>query len=243
MRLRHLPPSLEGRLLVQLSDLHASARVRTSHLVNSLHRVAALRPAFVVYTGDYITLDSGTDAALQEVLPALALGTHGTAAVLGNHDYGRGFREEAWARKICQAFASRGIAVLRNESLLCHGLRLIGVDDLWSGRLDIKRALRDCRGDESQLALCHNPDALDLPQWDSYEGLVLSGHTHGGQCKAPFLPAPLLPVSNRRYAQGLVDCGDGRQVYINSGLGYLHQIRFGVRPEITLFTLTRDQRA
>ena len=42
---------------------------------------------------------------------------------------------------------------------------------------------------------------MDEPAWwGDYQGWVLAGHTHGGQCKAPFLPPPLLPVKNARYA-------------------------------------------
>lgn len=85
--------------------------------------------------------------------------------------------------------------------------------------------------------LCHNPDTLDVRPWAGYRGWILSGHTHGGQCKPPFLPPPLLPVQNRRYTAGEVLLDDGRRLYINRGLGHLLQVRFNVRPEITSFTL------
>jgi hypothetical protein len=90
---------------------------------------------------------------------------------------------------------------------------------------------------EAALVLCHNPDAADEPVWAGYRGWILAGHTHGGQCKPPFLPPPLLPVKNRRYTCGAFDLGDGRNLYISRGLGYLRRVRFGVRPEITLFRL------
>jgi predicted MPP superfamily phosphohydrolase len=66
---------------------------------------------------------------------------------------------------------------------------------------------------------------------------VLSGHTHGGQCKPPFLPPPLLPVQNRRYTCGEFEIGNERRLYISRGLGHLLQVRINVRPEITLFDL------
>lgn len=93
--------------------------------------------------------------------------------------------------------------------------------------------------DAAQIALCHNPDVADLPVWNGYQGWILAGHTHGGQCKAPFLPPPLLPVKNKRYAAGAVDLSDGRTLYINRALGHLIQVRFNVRPEITLFELVQ----
>jgi len=89
----------------------------------------------------------------------------------------------------------------------------------------------------ANVVLCHNPDVCDLNVWNGYKGWILSRHTHGGQCKPPFLKPPLLPVRNKNYAAGEVDLQDGRRLYINRALGHLWQVRFNVRPEITIFTL------
>jgi predicted MPP superfamily phosphohydrolase len=87
------------------------------------------------------------------------------------------------------------------------------------------------------LTLCHNPDVVDLPQWKQAQGWVLSGHTHGGQFKPPFLPPPILPVQNQQYTAGEFDLGGGRWMYINAGVGYIRRVRFNMRPEITQFRL------
>ena len=87
---------------------------------------------------------------------------------------------------------------------------------------------------------CHNPDVCDLDIWNGFDSWILSGHTHGGQCKAPFLPPPLLPVKNKKYASGEIDLEDGRTLYINRAIGHLWQVRFNVRPEITIFELAKD---
>jgi predicted MPP superfamily phosphohydrolase len=87
--------------------------------------------------------------------------------------------------------------------------------------------------------LCHNPDAADLPVWGNHRGWILCGHTHGGQCKPPFLPPPLLPVKNRKYTAGVIDLSWHRHMYINRGLGHLLRVRFNVRPEVTVFRLAR----
>jgi hypothetical protein len=90
------------------------------------------------------------------------------------------------------------------------------------------------------LVLSHNPDTADEPVWGSYSGWILAGHTHGGQCKPPFLPPPLLPVRNRRYRCGEYSLEGGRRMYISRGVGHLLQVRFNVRPEVTVFHLTRS---
>lgn len=119
------------------------------------------------------------------------------------------------------------------------GLQIAGVDDLWSPNFAPEQVVPTLDAARAALVLCHNPDAMDRPDWAGYRGWILAGHTHGGQCKPPFLPPPLTPVVNKRYTAGEFDLFDGRRLYINRGLGYLHRIRFNVRPEITVFTLTR----
>jgi predicted MPP superfamily phosphohydrolase len=76
--------------------------------------------------------------------------------------------------------------------------------------------------------------------WDGYEGWILSGHTHGGQCKPPFLPPPLLPVRNRAYTSGEFALAGNRRMYISRGVGHLIRVRFGARPEVVLFELCRE---
>ena len=60
---------------------------------------------------------------------------------------------------------------------------------------------------------------------------------HGGQCKPPFLPPPLLPVDNRRYTSGAFELSRDRMLYISRGIGHLLQVRINARPEVTLFEL------
>ncbi|MBI3886292.1 MAG: phosphoesterase, partial [Opitutae bacterium] len=127
--------------------------------------------------------------------------------------------------------------VLRNQSTTVAGLTFVGLDDLWSGRFSLSTAFATAKPDQPSIALCHNPDGCDLPGWEKHRGWILAGHTHGGQCKPPFLPPPLLPVKNRRYTAGEFLLSDGRRLYISRGVGHLLRVRFNVRPEVTVFTL------
>ena len=233
----NLPESLKGKTLVQISDLHASSRVSTSYLVESLQRVAALKPDIVVYTGDFISLDDGTDESMAAVFPHIPKGKLGTAAILGNHDYGVNWAEESWALKIIAALDAVGVPVLRNEVSDIAGLQILGLDDSWAEKIDLEKGLAGLDFDKAALALSHNPDTVDQGDWSAYQGWILAGHTHGGQCKPPFLPPPVLPVVNKRYTAGHFPLSGGRDLYINRALGYLHQVRFNVRPEVTVFTL------
>lgn len=235
-----LPQGLSGARLVQLSDLHVGPQVDDAYIVEAFGRVAALRPDLVVVTGDFLTHDQARGTAqydqLRDVLTHFPRGRLATLGVPGNHDYGRGWSEPVVADRVIREAERAGVRVLRNEVADVQGLNVVGIEDLWAGRADPVTALRQ-RTSDAALVLCHNPDTLDDVPWGDYRGWVLAGHTHGGQCKPPFLPPPLLPVRNKLYVAGEVPLADGRRLYINRGLGHLTQVRFNVRPEITVFTL------
>lgn len=235
--IRNLPAGLRGKTLVQISDLHVSGRVSDSYLIESFRRVNELKPDIIVYTGDFISVDGETEGSMAKVFPHLPKGRIGTAAILGNHDYGVNWAEEEWSEKIIGALDERGIPVLRNEKLDVGGLQILGFDDLWAEKIDLVKGFASLEPERASLVLSHNPDSVDEGDWSSYQGWILAGHTHGGQCKPPFLPPPILPVINKLYTAGHFPLSGGRDLYINRALGYLHQVRFNVRPEVTVFTL------
>lgn len=235
-----LPPCLDGRRLVQISDLHIGHRVDEEYIRGALEQVAELKPDLIAVTGDVV--DYRSERAMVEarrVLQAFPHGRLGSVAILGNHDYGIGWNDPAKARAVETCLRDAGVDVLRNRVTEIEGLQIAGLDDLWAHRFDPASVVRRIDPQEASLALSHNPDTLDQPGWGEWRGWVLSGHTHGGQCKPPFLPPPLLPVRNRRYTRGAFEAAGRRRVYINAGLGYLRQVRFNVRPEVTVFTLRR----
>jgi predicted MPP superfamily phosphohydrolase len=251
MALEGLPPELVGATLLQVSDLHVGPRVDSQYLIDSLRGAAGLAPDFVLVTGDFVSYRSAREyRELARVLRALPQGKRGTVAALGNHDYGYEWRQLDVAGQVAAVVRDAGATMLRNASRTIGGIQFAGLGDLWSpdfadgptlGFPDwgARQTLAALDRRLPTVVLCHNPDALDEPIWDGIRGWVLAGHTHGGQCKPPFLPPPILPVRNKRYTSGAFDVGPGRTLYINRGLGHLLRVRFLVRPELTLFTLER----
>jgi predicted MPP superfamily phosphohydrolase len=236
----NLPTRWEGRTLVQLSDIHVGYRVSDEYLIRTFARVDNLKPDVVVFTGDFVSMNpDGTPPLdqLKRVFEHVPRGEHATLGTLGNHDYGRDWSQAKMAERVVDVLKTSGVQVLRNEQTDVDGLSLVGLDELWAGRCDGRGVLRSVPDDTPRLVLCHNPDAADEDFWGGYQGWILAGHTHGGQCKPPFLPPPMLPVKNRRYTSGEFDLFDGRRMYINRGLGHLMRVRFNVRPEISVFRL------
>lgn len=231
----NLPADWNGKRLVHVSDLHAG-KVTTSYLQKAIRIVNELDADLHAFTGDFIDHTGGIEE-LEKVLTDYRPAKLGSFACLGNHDYGNGWWQVEVADQVAKVVGQRGIEVLRNSHSERNGLHLLGIDDMWSPRFQPSESLQAWDAAYASLCLCHNPDVCDLPVWDNFQGAILSGHTHGGQCKPPFLPPPLLPVRNRRYTSGHFSLDATRSLYISRGVGHSMRVRFNCRPEIAILTL------
>ncbi|MCB0853027.1 MAG: metallophosphoesterase, partial [Bacteroidetes bacterium] len=211
------------------------------YIIDSFIQAQKLKPDIVVYTGDYVSYENEKQfEQLDEVLTHIVRGELGTFAVLGNHDYGHKWSEEHVAIQITDQLNRAGVNVLQNAKADIQGLNILGFDDFWGTNFYPHKVMDQYDASQANLVLCHNPDVCDADVWNQYQGWILSGHTHGGQCKPPFLDPPVIPVKNKNYTAGEIDLNDGRKLYINRALGHLWQVRFNVRPEITIFELTTE---
>lgn len=223
---------------MQISDIHTGNRFDYNYIIDSFKKAQKFQPDFVVYTGDYISYENEEQFnQLDKVLKYVVKGKIATVGILGNHDYGKNWSQQVVADQVSSQLTNSGITLLKNAQSNFEGLNIIGFDDYWALNFAPEKAMNSYDKTKANVLLCHNPDVCDLDVWNGYQGWILSGHTHGGQCKPPFLTAPMLPVKNKRYSQGQIDLGDGRTLYINRAVGHLWQVRFNVRPEITIFEL------
>jgi uncharacterized protein len=241
MLVKNLPDDLVGKTLMQISDIHVGKRFDHRFIIDSFQKAKALNPDFVVYTGDYVSTHQGKVQykELDEVFGHLVKGRIATLGILGNHDYGINWSEADVADNIASRLNQQGVRILRNEIAAIDGLHFIGFDDYWGLNFNPQKAMQHVDVSKANIVLCHNPDVCDEDVWGQYNSWILSGHTHGGQVKPPFLPPFILPVKNKRYSAGLFSLSNDRTLYINRALGHLWQVRFNVRPEITLFELQK----
>lgn len=236
-----LPTWLDGKTLVQISDLHIGPIVDEAYITGAMRKVSSLGADIITITGDFMTCH-GTEQinSVTRVLGQLQPGRLATIGILGNHDYAWRWNNVAAANLLTRSLEASGMTVLRNGIADVQGLQVAGVDEFWGPSFDPAATIASLDPRRASLVLCHNPDGVDAPSvWSGYKGWILAGHTHGGQCCAPLLGPPIIPVNNRRYTSGEFDLYDGRRLYINRGLGYLHRVRFNARPEITFFTMRR----
>jgi len=242
--LRRWPEQLEGFTIALLSDFHYDPYCSVHPLKAAIGLVNGLRPDLIALTGDFVSapwFSSNSQAALvaepcAELLRQMSP-PHGLWAVLGNHDF---FTNPAF---VAGALRAAGIQVLINQStaIEANGTRfwLGGVNDLLGGRADLTATLQPIPGGEATILMAHEPDYADFVARHPVD-LQLSGHTHGGQVRLPFVGALHLPDLGKKYVSGLYKVG-GLTLYTNPGLGTIQvPIRLNCPPEITLLTMRRS---
>lgn len=234
-----------------IADVHACEPwMPVSRITEIVDTTNALEPDITVLLGDYIAGLAGfrtSRVSMREWGPVLGRlkAPLGVYSILGNHDWWGG------ASPVRTTLINNGIPVLENDARLIEpkdgpkfwlaglgdqlaypmgGRRFQGVDDL-------PKTLAQITDDKAPaILLAHEPDIF--PRVPARFDLTLSGHTHGGQVRLPFIGRPIVPSRfGQRYAYGHVIEND-RHLIVSGGLGLSNlPVRFGVPPEIVLIEL------
>jgi uncharacterized protein len=242
IRLRNLPGAFRGFRIAHLADFHYGEYSEPTYIRSVVRSVNALRPDMIALTGDFISFGPmarriSVDFAYHCANLLARLECPQTFAVLGNHDALVGRRE------VTDALASKGIPVLHNESTPIEKdngrIWLAGVADTIVGTdADLSAAIPRGRvaASEPLILMAHEPDYADQVVGSGVD-LMLSGHTHGGQVRIPFMPPVNLPPMGRKYVEGHFSLSD-LQLYVTRGIGTVGvPFRFRCPPEITIITL------
>lgn len=243
-----LPEAFDGYRIVHFSDAHVgtfSGSLREL-LQRDIDSINAQQADLIVFTGDLQNLQPSEVYPMQELLSSLKA-KDGVCSVLGNHDYATYIDSDpiiktANEREIISREQQFGWNLLLNshQPVVRDDSRIIiaGEENDGEGPFpakgDLKKTLEGTDSADFIIMLQHDPSAWRrsiLPH--SHAQLTLSGHTHGGQ----------LSLFGLRGTQlvGKEDFGlykeDGRYLYVTCGIGSVLPFRFGVTPEIVVFTL------
>lgn len=235
-----LPVGLQGLRIGLMTDLHAGLTMEPYDIRTATRLLEIEKPDIVFHLGDFVERDSSLAPLCAKVIASLSP-VHGSYAVLGNHDYWEGHRG---SRKVRKALEAAGIDTLVNESrsLTINGetLYLAGLADYFHDTPLPDKAFAGVPSNGTTLALVHEPDYADILAQEVGADIALqvSGHSHGGQVKLPFIGAMVLPPMGRRYPEGLMHVqGTERLVYTSRGVGHVLPIRLGCPPEVSVLTL------
>lgn len=238
-----LPKELDGLRVGVLSDFHAGAFTTKEDIDCAVRMVNEEDPHLVALLGDFVdgayshrpkNVEKGSFVfdALGSLKAPL-----GTYAVLGNHDH--------WtdANLVRKKLSMLPVVTLNNQGVtLDNGLAVVGVDDFWEGPSDALRALRNIKPESVVLMLSHNPDVNIQLRGDRLVRLVISGHTHGGQIRVPFVNwAPWVPCSMKyKGSSGLIKETERRWTFITKGIGtFFVPIRLACPPDVAILRLRR----
>ncbi|MBD2364379.1 metallophosphoesterase [Anabaena minutissima FACHB-250] len=235
LTLPHLASEFNGYRIVQISDIHRDQWMNTRRLKHIVYLVNQQHPDLIAITGDLVTRNlPGLIPSLKPALEQLTPRDR-TVAVLGNHDH------ENDTKAIIKILKQSGVFDLNNTVYtLQRGnaiLNIAGVDDVGMGKDRLDLVLQQLPPEGAAILLAHEPDFANTSAATARFDLQLSGHSHGGQIRLPFVKPLILPPWGEKYYSGEYEVGK-MLLYTNRGVGMtgLH-LRLFARPEITIFTL------
>ncbi len=265
---RLVVPALAGEVrplrILHISDLHITPK--QGGKLAWISELARLMPDLVALTGDVLSHPDADGPTLEALSPLFGFSG---VFVPGNNDYfaptlkspHHYFLSEDdsrpkglpldWAAFAKTLAGDSGWIDLTNHRTVMRvaGRRIDvrGVDDARLGRDRLSSVIgpREDADVELRLGLSHTPEPRVLDAYTS-DGvaLTLSGHTHGGQVRVPFLGALVTNCGiDRARVRGLSRYeadGRGSWLHVSAGLGTspFAPVRFACRPEATLITLT-----
>jgi predicted MPP superfamily phosphohydrolase len=231
-----LPQAFDGYRIVQLTDLHCGPFASGRRVEGWVARANRLNGDLIAVTGDLIASGSAFVSVVAGALGGLRA-PDGVYAAMGNHDY---FTD---GERMADALVDAGLDVLRNRGVEVQrdGARLFvaGVDDTWTGRNDVDKALEARPAGVPAVLLAHDPALFPEAAARGVE-LTLSGHTHGGQLGVPFFQRRWnLARMITGFTSGFYKLGEST-LFVSHGLGTTGvPIRLLVPPEIAVITLRR----
>ena len=245
IKIKNLPPELDGFKLAQISDIHLGAFFSLDRLEKLLTRIVEAKPDVLAITGDIFDSVEMNDEAIKLVDSFYDKFKFGIVYCHGNHEHHRGIQA------IEKSLSQTKIHYLINSAfcILNSKLYFVGVDypmgapvmqakeENEQKNFDQRReefltkAMENVPKDSICILLAHHPEFID----DAIKfkiPLTLTGHTHGSQIG--FFGMPLFPVF--KYTRGMFINGDCYG-YVHCGNGSWFPFRLGCPPEIAYFTL------
>jgi uncharacterized protein len=219
LRVRHIAISSDPTVrVIHISDVHFTGD--TQYLEKVVGIINGIDADFVCFTGDLIEDAACLDGALK-IISNVNKPMYGIA---GNHDI--------WALQsfegVRAAFRKTGGDWL-SDKLVELPLKQVTLMTLASCR---QRASPGCK----RILLEHYPDDAVNRSAGRFD-LILSGHTHGGQIRIPFVHRLVIPFDLGTHDKGLFNTEKG-PLYVSPGIGtYYLSMRFLCRPEITVFEI------
>ena len=229
-----LPDSFDGLKIIHFSDVHYGRTVDNKYLEKIVNLINKQKPDLVFFTGDFIDKDivlkeddiTKVNSILNNIESSI-----GNYAITGNHD----IKHLDEYKKILDG----NFTLIDNEEKLIYykdatPISLVGIKDTLESTPDYN--ILNKEHNYFRIVLVHEPDAYDNIKNNNIN-LMLSGHSHNGQVRIPFIGAIYTPVGSKKYYENYYKLNN-TELYISNGIGTSGiNIRFMSQPSINLYRL------
>ena len=238
-----IPDNFNGTKIIHFSDLHYGTTMNKENLDDIENKINIYRPDIIVFTGDLIDKNKNIKTQDKEILAQKLKELNaslGKYAILGDED----------DESIISLYNQAEFTVLRNESELIYKtsnnpILLIGLSSYINNEINIENGFNyfnteNYNSNIYTITLIHEPDSADEIINLKHTDLILSGHSHNGSIRVPFINyTPIRPNGAKKYYQDFYEINNTK-LYITSGLGTNNKsgIRLFCRPSINLYRLS-----
>lgn len=234
----HIPHSFNDFKIIQFSDTHVGFHYTEEQLTDLVSKINKLKPDLIVFTGDLIDAphEYKKTKQISEILYNLQA-EYGKYWIYGNHDhggYGTQLVHDIMEDAHFHLLQNSHIPIQRGQDEII----LAGIDDVILGTPDLPATLKNVNEELFTILLAHEPDFADTTVNFPVD-VQLSGHSHGGQVRLPFIGHLYTPTYAEKYIQGKYRFNqDKLLLYVNKGIGTTRlPFRFFCQPEIHSYTL------
>lgn len=245
---KKITDNFHGLKIVHISDMHYGTTINKKELENIVEKINLLKPDIVVLTGDLLDETTDIKNSKKDIINSLSniKVTIGKFAITGNHD--QQFTE--W-NSIIESSGFINIndnydRIYKNDTnyILLSGVSTNMFDNnnindkLQSTKDFINTIPEEERDSIYKILLLHEPDFIDNIEDIDFD-LILSGHSHGGQIRIPFIGAIETPIYSKKYYEEYYKINNS-DLYISSGLGTSKlKFRFFNKPSINFYRITK----
>ena len=234
--------SYHGLKIVHLSDIHYGSTINEKELNNIVDKINEIKPDIVVLTGDLIDDRISFDKDIIINCLSKIEANLGKYAISGNHDlpiddYNYIIKESGFTNLDNKYDL---IYYKSNDPIVISGIGYDG-EDVGIKTEQFDKYISELKADDVKpiysILLIHEPDTVDNLDLNKYD-LVLSGHSHGGQVRLPFIGAIYTPVGAKNYYDEYYKINN-TDLYISSGLGTsMYKFRLFNKPSINFYRIT-----